>query len=168
MRYWWVNQNQTYRAEVRGNFMWSPKTNAKGGGNPFYDFMREAQPGDLVFSSPTRVLRRWGSSPVQRKPLQSQTSGVQGANWCAGRVVYSRLLLRAGIDQIRPKDHIEILSAIPSARFFATSNDRRRPAGYLPDFEFPGPLADALIGLMGSRYFQALPTITGFPECAGS
>jgi hypothetical protein len=22
MRYWWVNQNQTYRAEVPGSFMW--------------------------------------------------------------------------------------------------------------------------------------------------
>jgi putative restriction endonuclease len=42
MRYWWVNQNQTYRAEIRGNFMWSPKTNANGARNPFYDFMREA------------------------------------------------------------------------------------------------------------------------------
>ena len=30
MRYWWVNQNQTYRAEVRGNFMWSPQANANG------------------------------------------------------------------------------------------------------------------------------------------
>src|SRR5688572_24428408 len=33
MRYWWVNQNQTYRAEVRGSFMWSPKRNANGARN---------------------------------------------------------------------------------------------------------------------------------------
>lgn len=50
MRYWWVNQNQTYATEVRGNFMWSPKTNANGARNPFYDFMREVAPGDIVFS----------------------------------------------------------------------------------------------------------------------
>ena len=49
MRYWWVNQNQTYRTEVRGNFMWSPKTNARGARNPFYagtnvgQFNREQQ-----------------------------------------------------------------------------------------------------------------------------
>ena len=30
MRYWCVNQNQTYKAEVRGSFMWSPKQNANG------------------------------------------------------------------------------------------------------------------------------------------
>jgi hypothetical protein len=28
MRYWWVNQNQTFRHEVRGSFMWSSKQNA--------------------------------------------------------------------------------------------------------------------------------------------
>jgi len=50
MRYWWVNQNQTYRAEVRGSFMCSPKQNANGVRNQFYENMREVSPGDVVFS----------------------------------------------------------------------------------------------------------------------
>jgi hypothetical protein len=50
MRYWWVNQNQTYRAEVRGNFMWSPRRNANGVRNQFYENMRAVRPGDVVFS----------------------------------------------------------------------------------------------------------------------
>ncbi len=50
MRYWWVNQNQTYRAEVRGSFMWSPKRNANGARSQFYENMREVSPGDVVFS----------------------------------------------------------------------------------------------------------------------
>ena len=50
MRYWWVNQNQTYRAEVRGSFMWSPKRNANGARNQFYENMREVSPGDVIFS----------------------------------------------------------------------------------------------------------------------
>jgi hypothetical protein len=25
MRYWWVNQNQTYRHEIEGGYLWSPK-----------------------------------------------------------------------------------------------------------------------------------------------
>jgi putative restriction endonuclease len=28
MRYWWVNQNQTYRHEFQGGYLWSPKRNA--------------------------------------------------------------------------------------------------------------------------------------------
>jgi hypothetical protein len=50
MRYWWVNQNQTYRHEVQGGYLWSPKRNANGAPNPFYESMREVAPGDLIFS----------------------------------------------------------------------------------------------------------------------
>jgi len=49
VRYWWVNQNQTYRHEIAGGYLWSPKRNANGARNPFYEFMRELSPGDLVF-----------------------------------------------------------------------------------------------------------------------
>jgi hypothetical protein len=40
MRHWWVNQNQTYKAEVAGGFLWSPKTKADGSRNYFYDNMQ--------------------------------------------------------------------------------------------------------------------------------
>jgi hypothetical protein len=57
MRYWWVNQNQTYRHEVSGGYLWSPKRNADGARNPFYESMREVAPGDLIFSfMDTRIL----------------------------------------------------------------------------------------------------------------
>ncbi len=35
MRYWWVNQNQTYRHEVRGGHLWSPKRKTNLAANPF-------------------------------------------------------------------------------------------------------------------------------------
>jgi len=50
MRYWWVNQNQTYRHEVAGGYLWSPKRKANGGDNPFYESMREVASGDIVLS----------------------------------------------------------------------------------------------------------------------
>ena len=57
MRYWWVNQNQTYHHEVQGGYLWSPKRNANGARNPFYESMREVAPGDLIFSfMDTRIL----------------------------------------------------------------------------------------------------------------
>jgi hypothetical protein len=37
MRYWWVNQNQTFRHEIEGGYLWSPKRNANGARNPFYE-----------------------------------------------------------------------------------------------------------------------------------
>ena len=48
MRYWWVDQNQTFRHEIEGGYLWSPKRNANGARNPFYESMREVAPGDLI------------------------------------------------------------------------------------------------------------------------
>src|SRR5882757_3852390 len=57
MRYWWVNQNKTYHHEITGGYLWSPKRNANGARNPFYESMREVAPGDLIFSfMDTRIL----------------------------------------------------------------------------------------------------------------
>jgi hypothetical protein len=55
MRYWWVNQGQTYREERDGGYLWSPKRKRGRDGqanvrNPFYEYMREVAPGDMVFS----------------------------------------------------------------------------------------------------------------------
>lgn len=30
MRHWWVNQNQMFRHELAGGYLWSPKRNANG------------------------------------------------------------------------------------------------------------------------------------------
>ena len=46
VKYWWVNQNKTYEAEVSGGYMWSPKVNKNGGFNKFYDFMVRTKSGD--------------------------------------------------------------------------------------------------------------------------
>jgi hypothetical protein len=73
MRYWWVNQNQTYRAEVRGSFMWSPKLNANGARNQFYENMREVSPGDVVFSFCDTRLKAIGVVTGERRPAQSLT-----------------------------------------------------------------------------------------------
>jgi putative restriction endonuclease len=45
-----MNQNQTYKLEVSGGFLWSPKTRADGTRHYFYRTMKEVVPGDLVFS----------------------------------------------------------------------------------------------------------------------
>jgi putative restriction endonuclease len=50
MQYWWVNQNQTFRQERAGSYAWSPKRKSDGNRNPFYEFMREVAPSDLILS----------------------------------------------------------------------------------------------------------------------
>ena len=82
MRYWWVNQNQTYRHEVRGGYLWSPKRKTNLAANPFYDFMREVAPGDVVFSFANTLIRAIGIAASHAyeapKPLEF---GQAGAYW---------------------------------------------------------------------------------------
>jgi len=60
MRFWWVNQNQTFPQETAGGYLWSPKRSKKGARNPFYEFMREVAPGDLVLSFEGTRIRAIG------------------------------------------------------------------------------------------------------------
>lgn len=81
MRYWWVNQNQTYEFEVPGGFLWSPKTRSDGGRNPFYEVMAEVRPGDFVFSFCETFIKAIGI--VQRAAVTSPKPEFRtaGSNW---------------------------------------------------------------------------------------
>src|SRR5687767_14668573 len=82
MRYWWVNQNQTYRHEVRGGYLWSTKLKRNGHMNPFYESMREVSPGDLVFSFADTRIRAFGlaESHAYEAP-KPEEFGNAGRNW---------------------------------------------------------------------------------------
>ncbi len=148
MRYWWVNQNQTYRHEVQGGYLWSPKRNANGARNPFYESMREVSPGDLIFSfMDTRILAIgiaqsycWESP----KPLEF---GRAGQNW---EDIGWRVSVRFTelTNKIRPKDHIEILRPLLPDRYSPLQpNGNGLQSVYLTDV--PTGLAEVLIGLIG-------------------
>jgi putative restriction endonuclease len=70
LRYWWVNQNQTYRLEVGGGYLWSPKRKSNDIANPFYDFMREVSPGDAVFSFSDTLIRAIGMRQQLRQVVE--------------------------------------------------------------------------------------------------
>lgn len=154
MRYWWVNQNQTYRQEIDGGYMWSPKVNKNGNLNPFYEFMREVAPGDLVFSFADTRIRAIGVafSPCYDCAKPSEF-GAAGRVWGdAGWRVDVRW--RELHTQIRPKDHMELLSP-----FLPTKYSPLQPSGqglqsvYLTGL--PDSLADALVQLVGAEAAEA-------------
>jgi len=47
MAYWWVNLGQP---ELAGDYIWSPKTNEKGGPHQTYEHLKEVAVGDVVFA----------------------------------------------------------------------------------------------------------------------
>ena len=59
-KYWWVNHRQTYRQELEGEYLWSPKKNQNGAKNLSYDNMIRVMPGDVVLSCADAAIRAVG------------------------------------------------------------------------------------------------------------
>lgn len=49
-KFWWVNHNQTFRQEIDGGYLWSPKKEKGGKNSQFYNNMRIASANDFVLS----------------------------------------------------------------------------------------------------------------------
>jgi putative restriction endonuclease len=150
MRYWWVNQNQTYRHEVHGGYLWSPKRNANGARNPFYESMREVAPGDLIFSfMDTRILAVGIAQSYCSESPKPLEFGSAGQNWenigWKVKVNFTELA-----NKVRPKDHIELLRPLLPGRYSPLqANGNGIQSIYLT--ELPTVLAEVLIGLIGKE-----------------
>lgn len=149
MRYWWVNQNQTYRQEVGGGYLWSPKRK-KIGRNPFYEFMREVAPGDLILSFADTRISAFGIARSHAyeapKPVEF---GSAGRNWEAIGWRVDVEFHKAG-SPFRPADWIELLRPLLPERYSPLQRDGRGvQAIYLT--ELPRELALALADLLGTE-----------------
>ncbi len=150
MRYWWVNQNQTYRHELHGGYLWSPKRRANQTRNPFYDFMREVAPGDVVFSFSETLIRAIGFAASHAyeapKPLEF---GQTGAYWdlIGWRVDVAFKELR---HPIRPADHMDVLARLLPDRYAPLrANGNGLQSVYLT--RLPEVFAASLIDLLGAE-----------------
>src|SRR5690554_593942 len=150
MRYWWVNQNQTYRHEVQGGYLWSPKRKANQAHNPFYDFMREVTPGDIVFSFCKTQIRAIGFAATHAyeapKPLEFGQAGAYWNNigWRVD-VRFHELRLPA-----RPADHMSVLAPLLPPKYAPLRpNGAGLQSVYLT--RLPEEFAAALIDLLGAE-----------------
>lgn len=105
MRFWWVNQNQTYKHEVRGGFLWSPKANRNGRGNRFYDNMTETRRGDLVFSFCDTQVKAVGVVSDRAVSAEKPNFGAVGDQW-DNEGWYVPVEFRELEHPVRPKDFI--------------------------------------------------------------
>jgi putative restriction endonuclease len=150
MRFWWVNQNQTFRQEIAGGYLWSPKRNANGARNPFYESMREVSPGDLIFSF---VDTRIGAIGIARsycwecpKPAEFGSTGQYWEN-VGWRVNVSFTAL---LNKIRPRDHIGVLRSVLPERYSPLQpNGNGIQSIYLT--ELSQDFAAVLAGLIGEE-----------------
>ena len=157
MRYWWVNQNQTFTQEFQGGYLWSPKRKSNSAINPFYEFMREVAPGDVILSfQNTRIVAigiAQSSCYEAPKPVEFGSAGMNWSNigWKV-EVRYFPLTTR-----IRPADEMTILGPLLPDRYSPLqANGHGKQSVYLT--ALPDRLAMALIGLIG---FEARQIVQG-------
>lgn len=150
MRYWWVNQNRTYRHEVAGGYLWSPKTNTNKARNPFYETMREVAPGDIVFSFKDTRIQAIGIAESYcwecPKPAEFGNAGSYWEN--IGWKVKVRFTPLA--NKIRPKEHINRLRPLLPDRYSPLqANGNGLQSVYLASVN--DNLATALLLLIGQE-----------------
>ncbi|MEB2346231.1 MAG: HNH endonuclease [Deltaproteobacteria bacterium] len=150
MRFWWVNQNQTYRHEVAGGYLWSPKRKRGGQLNPFYEFMREVAPGDLVFSfADTRIRAVGVAQSYAFEAPQPVEFGRAGRNW--DRIGWRvEVTFQEIATSFRPVEWMELLRPLLPAKYSPLLPDGRGSQSiYLT--ELRPPLALQLADLLGSE-----------------
>ncbi|WP_311946969.1 HNH endonuclease [Halomonas piscis] len=109
MAYWWVNHKKTYRQEVEGGYIWSPKTRADGVSSQFYDNMAAVQPGDIIFSYAFAQIRDIGIATGPAITAQKPSEfGAAGQDWQEDGW-FVPVEFQQTDHAIRPKDHIEAI-----------------------------------------------------------
>lgn len=148
MRFWWVNQNQTFAQESKGGYLWSPKRKANDQRNPFYEFMREVAPGDVIFSFvDTRILAIGIAQSTAYEAPKPAEFGAAGPNWSAiGWKVAVRYFPLE--HRIKPADFMRRLGPLMPSRYAPLQMSGRGNQGiYLTIV--PDELAQELVAVIG-------------------
>jgi len=154
LRYWWVNQNKTYKAEVGGGYMWSPKSNKDGGFNQFYKNMTEAGVGDIVFSFSNTMIKTVGVvSASARSSEKPKEFGKAGDAWDTDgwlvQVDYEEIN-----NPLKPKNHMDILGPLLPDRYSPIRANGVGNQVYLT--EISKAMATSLLSLIGNQLDMAI------------
>lgn len=109
---WWVNHNQTFRQEIDGEYLWSPRREANGARSQFYENMRHASPGDVVLSFAGTLISFVGKVTdwafAAPRPTEFGSAGTQwaSAGWLLP-VAWKKLP-----SPVRPKDLLSALAPL--------------------------------------------------------
>lgn len=149
MKYWWVNQNKTYKHEVGNNYLWSPKTKANGHDNRACDNMTEVQAGNLVFSFCDKLIKAVGVA------IGKAEESPRPKEFDSGDVDWADVGWRVPVEfkeidwPIRPGDHMDILGPVRPPKYSPIQPSGVGNRGvYLADIsdEFGRVLEDLLDG----------------------
>jgi putative restriction endonuclease len=154
--YWWVNQNQTWRHEIFGEYLWAPQVGADGHRRVFWDNMTLLEPGDIVLSHFDGALRYAGvvisHAVADRKP----DFGFAGNAWADnGWSVEMRFTPFESV--IRPKEHLEFYNQVAPERYAPMNASGRVNQQYL--FALPSALG-AFYMKLGGRQVEEIVDVS--------
>lgn len=149
--YWWVNHRQSFRQELDGEYLWSPKTNRNGSANESYNNMTRAEPGDTVFSFAGGELRAAGVilARVHAAPKPSELNAPEGPGGMEiGWQIPVRLQL---LDHpLKIKEHAaELAGVLPEKHSPIRVSGDGNPGVYLA--HVPEPMATLLLRLLAGQ-----------------
>jgi putative restriction endonuclease len=97
--------------------MWSPKSNSDGGRNPYYDFMTEVLPGDVVFSYANAKIIAVGVATTNVFTAQKPKDfGTAGDSWSDQGWQVSVDFVRTE-NPISPKNHMHLLAPLLPSKY---------------------------------------------------
>jgi hypothetical protein len=143
--FWWVNQKQTWRYEIPGEYMWSPKLDKRGRHLEYYDNMERVRPGDIVFSYIEGTFQYVGSVAGNAQTSRRPDFGFPSNPWSEdGWSVEMRYL---PIIHIRPQDHLDFYNRIAPDRHAPMNSNGVVISQYL--FAIPDALGTFFLGIAG-------------------
>ena len=82
MGFWWVNHKQTFKQEIQGGYIWSPKTNKDGSRNQAYINLTLTKRDDQIFSYAGGYIRAVGRVTKEcQNHLRPNEFGDLGEQW---------------------------------------------------------------------------------------
>jgi len=165
MKYWWVNQNQTFRQELELGCLWSPKKNRNGRRNHFYDNMTKVRVGDPILSFTDTWIKHLcvAKSAAISRPKPSELADVNNEwsddGWFIS-VDYRKLS-----NPVKPSLHMGSLSSLLPSKYSPLQPGGRGNQAYL--FELDKQLFNALSdlsqgeinSLLGMTEYEHLETV---------
>jgi putative restriction endonuclease len=85
MKFYWVNQKQTFQEESEGGFLWAPQKNKKGNSNWHWSNLEKVRPGDVVFCYVRKEIKAIGviTSSAITSPEPFKISQWSKVGWLA-------------------------------------------------------------------------------------
>ena len=147
MEHWWVNHKQTFKQEVSGGYLWSPKRNSNGARSHFYDNMAKVRPGDLIFSYAGAEIQAIGVATAKASSANKPSEfGEAGANW-DNDGWYVPVEFKLLDNPLRPKSHMDVIGPLLADKYAPLNSEGNGNQGaYLSHIS--EELAQRLFGLI--------------------